>query len=79
MERRDESGGVHARYVAVTPTLRFRDDVDVLILPAVGGGSTMAVYSRSRIGLWDLGANRARILRLQSDLNQELSLLNSGP
>lgn len=77
MERRVESGGVHARFVAVTPTLRFRDDVDVLILPAMDGGSTMAVYSRSRVGLLDLGANRARVMRLQSDLKRELSLVNT--
>lgn len=78
MERRAESAGVHVRFVAVTPTLRFRDDVDALILPAVGGGSTMAVYSRSRVGLWDLGANRARVMRLQSDLQRELSSAHSG-
>jgi uncharacterized protein (DUF1499 family) len=78
LERRAESGGVHARFVAVTPTLRFRDDVDVLILPTMDGGSTMAVYSRSRVGLWDLGANRARVISLQSDLQHELSLVNAG-
>lgn len=78
MERRAESGGVHARFVAVTPALRFRDDVDVLILPAMDGGSTMAVYSRSRVGLWDLGANRARVMRLHSELQRELSLAQSG-
>jgi uncharacterized protein (DUF1499 family) len=78
MERRAESGGVHARFVAVTPALRFRDDVDVLILPAMDGGSTMAVYSRSRVGLWNLGANRARVMRLHSELQRELSLAQSG-
>lgn len=79
LERRAESGGVHARFVAVTPMLRFRDDVDVLILPTVDGGSTAAVYSRSRIGLWDLGANRARVMRLQPELQRELSAASPAP
>jgi hypothetical protein len=72
-EFRDEaSGTIHARYVAVTPRLRFRDDVDVLIIPVNTHRSLLAVYSRSRIGLSDLGANAARITRLEKRLRLQL-------
>lgn len=48
------------RAVAVTPILRFRDDVNIRVFPADGGAS-LAIYSRSRIGMGDLGANRRRV------------------
>ena len=47
-------------FVAVTPLLRFKDDVDVRFL-AVDGGASLAIYSRSRVGYSDLGANRKRV------------------
>jgi len=46
--------------VAVTPILRFRDDVNIRVFPADGGAS-LAIYSRSRIGMGDMGANRKRV------------------
>ncbi len=57
-------------FVAVTPLLRFRDDVDVRFIPpgpqAGDGesGARMAIYSRSRIGYSDLGKNRQRVHEL---------------
>ena len=56
-----EDGATVLRYVAVTRVLRFRDDVDVLVAPDDGGGSVVCVYSRSRVGYSDLGANQKRI------------------
>ncbi len=69
----EASGAIRARYVAVTPLMRFRDDVDVLIHPASAERSVVAVYSRSRVGLSDLGANGARIEAIEQRLKAELA------
>jgi uncharacterized protein (DUF1499 family) len=63
-----ESMRVH--FVAVSPLMRFKDDVDVTILPVSGspGKSTFAAYSRSRVGYSDLGANRKRLDALAAAL-----------
>ena len=68
----EPSGDIRARYVAVTRLMRFRDDVDVLIRPVSPQQSRMAVYSRSRIGRSDLGANAARINALEGRLRAAL-------
>lgn len=58
-------GMVHA--VATTRLMRYKDDIDILILPGEAGDpekvqeSRLAIYSRSRIGHSDLGANRKRV------------------
>lgn len=41
----------------VTPTMRFRDDVELLVQP----GGVVQVRSISRFGYGDLGVNRARV------------------
>ncbi len=62
------------RYVAVTPVLRFKDDVDIRVLPAEPGGkakepgATLAIYSRSRVGYSDFGANAKRVGNLMEKL-----------
>lgn len=68
----EANGDIRARYVAVTPLLRFRDDVDVLIRPVAAEQSRVAVFSRSRIGKSDLGANAARINALETRLRAAL-------
>jgi len=62
------------RYVEATPLLGFRDDVDIVVLPVDGGedagaSSTLAIYSRSRVGYSDLGANAKRVRRLLESLS----------
>lgn len=52
--------------IAVTPFLRFKDDVDIRVMPIADLpegqiGSQLAIYSRSRIGYSDLGANKKRV------------------
>lgn len=51
------------KFVAVTRILRFKDDIDLVVLPVEGqaDASTIAIYSRSRIGWSDLGVNRKRV------------------
>ena len=64
-----DAGRLHANFVAVTRLLRFKDDVDVIMVPAgQPGKSTFAAYSRSRVGYSDLGANRKRLDALAAAL-----------
>lgn len=47
--------------VATTSLLRFEDDVWVLFIPIAENKATLALYSASRVGHWDLGMNRRRL------------------
>lgn len=51
------------RYVQRTALLGFPDTIDILYVDLPGGRSSVAIYSRSKIGYGDHGANRARIER----------------
>lgn len=56
----DERTG-RIRFIAVTPLMKFKDDVDLAILPFGNGQSTLIAYSRSRVGYSDMGANAKRL------------------
>lgn len=61
-------------FIAVTRLMRFKDDIDILVMPAEAGdpegrrGARLAIYSRSRVGHSDLGANKKRVSQLLASL-----------
>lgn len=71
--------GRQSAFVAVTRLMRFKDDVDILIAPTADGGSQVAVYSRSRVGYSDLGANRRRVEALLAELEAALTRPAAAP
>jgi uncharacterized protein (DUF1499 family) len=60
-----------------TPVLRFVDTVALRVL-AVPGGAAIAAYSRSEVGWYDFGVNRARLARWQADLEGRLGVKPAG-
>lgn len=48
-------------FVQRTPVLRFPDTVTVRFVDLGDGRSSVAMYSRSKVGYSDLGANEARV------------------
>lgn len=65
-----DAASTRLNFVATSALMRFKDDVDVVVLPVAGqpGKSTFAAYSRSRVGFSDLGANRKRLDALSAAL-----------
>lgn len=57
-----------------TPVLRFVDTISIHVLPASGGTSTFAAYSKSNIGRGDFGTNRRRLEAWQGELARLLGL-----
>ena len=66
-------GTVH-HYVAQTSLCRFKDDIHVQFIDLGGGWSTLAAYSASRIGYWDLGKNRRRLRELLAFVGERLGM-----
>lgn len=56
------------KFIATTGLMRFKDDIDIEVIPLDDGRATLAVYSRSRVGYSDLGANRKRVTKLIEQL-----------
>ena len=66
-----DKDNLRLRFVAITPFMRFKDDVDIQIIASPETESaTLAIYSRSRVGYSDFGANRKRIVKLLADLTR---------
>ena len=67
----ETADGLHI--VFTSAVFSFKDDVRVHMIPLSPQQSTLALYSASRVGYWDLGANRRRVedwlARLQNALS----------
>ena len=59
--REKSRDGALTHYIAQTAALRFKDDIRVQFLSLGPRASSLAIYSASRIGFTDLGANRRRL------------------
>jgi uncharacterized protein (DUF1499 family) len=55
-----------------TPVLRFTDLVSARFLPLGPEASTLAVYSRSQLGYWDVGVNARRVRLWLRALQEQL-------
>lgn len=50
----------------------FIDRISTRFVPLEPGRSTVIAYSRSLVGLWDIGVNRSRLRRWLSELAEQL-------
>ena len=60
-------------YVQRSAVFRFPDAIWVQVIPLPDGGSTLALYSRSRYGRYDFGVNEARLRRWLSAITAVLA------
>lgn len=67
IDRRDPNA---VEMVVRTPLMRWPDRISARAYPGPGGGSTVALYSRSIYGESDLGANKTRVERWLSRMSQ---------
>jgi uncharacterized protein (DUF1499 family) len=61
------------------PVFGWRDDVQFLTEPMADGGCVLHLRSKSRVGRFDLGANRHRLKRIVRLLSYEVSESNATP
>lgn len=59
-------------YVVETPLLHFKDDACFQFISLGPTSSTVAAYSASRVGYWDLGTNRKRLKSWLEILSQKI-------
>ena len=62
----ESANAVHI--IATTRLMRFKDDVWVFFIPVAPYCSTLALYSASRVGYWDMGTNRHRVKKWMARL-----------
>ncbi len=53
--------GMKLHFIAKTALLRFKDDIHIEIVPVGDDGSSLIIYSASRVGHSDLGTNKKRV------------------
>lgn len=58
-------------FVATVPVFGFKDDVDIAVIEDTGT-TTLAIYSRSRVGYSDFGVNKRRVETIISRLREAL-------
>ncbi|MBI1239253.1 MAG: DUF1499 domain-containing protein [Alphaproteobacteria bacterium] len=68
-----DSGARAIEAVQRSALFQFPDYVSVRIVPAEGGGASLAIYSRSKYGYSDLGVNKARVERLLAAITTRLA------
>lgn len=51
---------------------RFVDRISLRAVPLAGDRSALALFSRSLVGYWDLGVNRARVTRVIARIGNAL-------
>ena len=73
---RDEAK-VQDRFLARTSLLRFPDTISVRFIDLGNGRSTLALYSRSKLGSSDFGVNKARLDDWIKQLRSKLPLVQS--
>lgn len=56
-----DAAALRIKFIATTGLMRFKDDVDIEVIPVSDGKATFAIYSRSRVGYSDFGTNRKRV------------------
>lgn len=59
-----------------TAIFGFIDDISFRAIPAAEGHATLAVYSRARVGYWDLGVNHRRVRAWLAEIRSRLA---AGP
>lgn len=64
------------RFLSRTPILRFPDTTNIKIIEISDTQSTLAIYAQAKIGLSDLGANKARVDAMIEKLEERITLTN---
>jgi hypothetical protein len=62
--------GLEQRFVVRTPVMRWPDTVAIRLVALPEGGSTLYVFSRSKLGRSDFGVNLARLERVMTRLRE---------
>lgn len=69
----EDSDRPQLELVVKTKLLRFKDDVSIRCISTGETSSALAIYSRSRLGHSDLGANKKRVQSLLEELKEKAS------
>lgn len=64
--------GTSGEAVFRIPVFGWRDDVQFRAEPRPDGGSVLHLRSKSRVGRFDIGANRHRLIRLERLVSQQI-------